>query len=111
MTTSKLYYEAHVTIDPVFDERREHASAIAMTYGFRLAKLIMRKQEATAEQPAKDDTFMTGHGVELSMITRRLVKLVEHLKERGFVVRRYKIEDTIMDSRQADELGLLGNPS
>lgn len=104
---AKLYYEAHVTIDPVFGEIRAHARQIATTYGFRLAKLIMRKHEADGETPAQDDTFMTGHAVESENIIARLKALVAHLHERGFKVRRYKIEDTILDSRSEDELGLL----
>lgn len=107
MPTAKLYYEAHITIDPVFDERREHAQKLAECYRFRLAKLIMRKREADEEQPAQDDTFMTGHGVDLEYIVARMHTLIRLLKEQGFKVRRYKIEDTIMDSRTHDELGLL----
>lgn len=107
MTHAKLYYEAHVTIDPVFDDRRAVAQQIAEKHRFRLAKLIMRKREADAEQPSQDDTFMTGHGVELNDITARTRKVVEALQRLGFRVRRYKIEDTIMDSRNVDVLGLL----
>lgn len=105
---SKLYYEAHVTIDPVFDSRREQAASTAQAYGFRLAKLIMRKKEADFETPAHDDTFMTGHGVEFEDIERRTIGLVRAIQRHGFTVRRYKIEDTIIDSRTHDALGLLG---
>lgn len=104
---SKLYYEAHITIDPVFDERREQARKTAEAYGFRLAKLIMRKKEADAEQPSRDDTFMTGHGVEFADIERRTIGCVKAVQRHGFTVRRYKIEDTVLDSRSNDELGLL----
>src|ERR1700761_657847 len=102
-TKSKLYYEAHVTIDPIFDERREHAALLAQTYKFRLAKLIMRKRESDHEQVSRDDTFMTGHGIELDDIMTRTKMLVMKLREHGFKVRRYKIEDTILDSRTNDE--------
>lgn len=103
---SALYYEAHVTIDPVFDERRVHAQAIATTYAFKLAKLIMRKKSTDPEQESQDDTFMTGHSQDFDNIRMRMEALIKHLQERGFFVRRYKIEDTLMDSRTEDVLGL-----
>lgn len=104
---SKLYYEAHITIAPVFDELRERAAKTAEAYGFRLAKLIMRKKEADAEAPSRDDTFMTGHGIEFEDIERRTIGCVKAIQRHGFVVRRYKIEDTVLDSRSHDEFGLL----
>jgi hypothetical protein len=104
---SALYYETHVTIDPVFDERREEAAKTAEAYGFRLAKLIMRKRTADAEQPSRDDTFMTGHGADWDDMTVRTIGLIKALQRRGFVIRRYKIEDTLIDSRTLDVLGLL----
>jgi len=107
MPTAKLYYEAHITIDPVFDERRAFAGDLAAQNNFRLAKLIMRKREADDEQPAQDDTFMTGHGTDLDDIRDRTRAVVKRLQVFGFKVRRYKIEDTILDSRSHDELGLL----
>jgi len=103
-----LYYESHVTIDPVFDARRKVAILCAAYYGFRLAKLIMRKDYADAETESTDDTFMTAVAYDLSDIQYRTRGLVEMLLRNQFVVRRYKIEDAIMDSRVADELDLLG---
>lgn len=102
-----LYYEAHVTIDPIFDARRDVAAEIATKFGFRLAKLIMRKREADAELPAQDDTFMTANSTDVTSIQSMTRRCVRELQAAGFVVRRYKIEDTILDSRHNDELGLL----
>lgn len=106
---SKLYYEVHVTIDPVFDARREVADAIAKSHGFKLAKLIMRKKEAEGETPAQDDTFMTGHGQDYEDMVDRTTRLVKFLQHNDFVVRRYKIEDTLADSRLEDVWNLLKN--
>ena len=36
----ELYLESHVTIEPVFDERREVAAKIAKQFNFRLAELL-----------------------------------------------------------------------
>jgi hypothetical protein len=99
---TKLYYEAHVTIDPVFDIDRERAAIIAGYHKFKLANLIMRKREADEETPAQDDTFMTGHGKDLYDIKSRTKNLILTLQQFNFKVRRYKIEDTILDSRSED---------
>jgi len=104
---TKYYYEAHITIDPVFDKEREYAEALANEYGFKLAKLIMRKREADQERPAQDDTFMTGHSLDFTDIQSRTIDLCSTLRYSGFTVRRYKVEDTLVDSRFKDEWNLL----
>jgi hypothetical protein len=104
---SKLYFESHITIDPVFDQERETVSKMAQAAGFRLAKLIMRKSTRDAEQPSQDDTFMTSHSRSYADIESRTVALVQGLQNEGYTVRRYKIENTILDSRHNDEHRLL----
>lgn len=108
MDKAKLYFEGHVTIEPVFDERRELASTIALKHKFKLADLLMKKREEDTEERSAKDTFMTGHGQSLLNMKIRTIHLVNELKLNGFKVWRYKIEDTIMDSRHKDELCLLG---
>lgn len=107
MTTAKLYYEAHVTIEPVFDEAREGADITAREFGFKLAHLLMQKREHDAPTRSKHDTFMTAHSGNLEELIERTKSLVSALKARGYKVWRYKLEDTLLDSRSRDELGLL----
>lgn len=102
---SRLYFEAHVTLDPVFGERRQQAEVIAKKHGFRLAKLIMRKREGDAETPHEDDTFMTTRSTDWTWIRRACSGVITDLRDTGFVVRRYKIEDTLVDSNHYDQLG------
>lgn len=102
-----IYFESHITIAPVFDERREEASKIAQEFGFKLAKLLMRKNSNDAYILNTDDTFMTGHSKSLSDISQRTISLSNKLHEEGFKVYRYKIEDTIIDSRHKDEFKLI----
>ena len=101
------YYECHVTIDPVFDDRREEASVIAKKYKFKLAHLIMKKKSNEEEKVSDRDTFMTGHSENYFDILERMIDLVKDLKENCFGVRRYKIEDVILDSNKFDYHGLL----
>lgn len=100
---AKLYFEAHITIDPVPEEGRDAVQALGMPWGFRLAKLLMQKGE-----PSNIDTFMTAHGRDLDDMRRRVTGMVIDLQRTGYTVRRYKVEDTIFDSRTHDELRLLG---
>lgn len=105
--TVALYLEAHVTIEPVFDERRAEAARIALKHRFRLADLLMKKERAATEERSDKDTFMTGHSKSQSDICQRLIALVRDLRAAGFQVWRYKVEDTLVDSRSRDEWGLL----
>lgn len=107
MITARLYYESHVTIAPVFDEVRVGADILARQYGFKLAKLLMKKRELDTPERSDLDTFMTSHSKELEDILKRTSDLVIALKTKGYKVWRYKIEDTVLDSRNADELMLL----
>jgi hypothetical protein len=105
---SELYFESHVTIEPVFDARLEQAKILAAEYKFRVADLLMKKREADTEERSAKDTFMTGHGQSLHDIENRTMRLVNELKDHGFKVWRYKIEDTVLDSRTKDVWNLLG---
>lgn len=104
---AKLYLECHITIEPVFEDRLELARAIGTENGFKVAALLMQKRETDTPERSKYDTFMTGHSKTLTDIQSRMVACVQQLKTAGFKVWRYKIEDTLMDSRFADELNLL----
>lgn len=103
----KYYLECHVTIEPVFDEKLEQAKKIARKYKFKVADLLMKKRKEDTEERSMHDTFMTGHGVNINDINDRMINLVEDLKKSGFKVWRAKLEDTLMDTRIEDSLGLL----
>ena len=104
---TRLYFECHVTIEPVFDERLELARRISKHFGFKVADLLMKKRTDDTEERSRHDTFTTGHSKSYEDIHTRMVGLINSLKSEGFKVWRYKIEDTILDSKQGDELGLL----
>lgn len=106
-----MYYESHVTIEPVFDDRLEEATKIALNHGFKIANLLMQKREADQPERSKHDTFMTRHAPStidgLLDIKSRTCMLVVDLQANGFKVWRYKLERAIFDSRIEDTWELL----
>lgn len=106
---AKLYFESHVTIEPIYDEKLEIASNIAKLHGFKIATLLMKKRAEDTETRSQYDTFMTAHSKSLSKMIIGITGLVEELQKQGFKVWRYKIEDIMMDSRTKDVLNLLGD--
>lgn len=104
-----LYYESHITIEPVFDNKLELASSIALKYNFKVASLLMQKRKEDSPERSKNDTFMTGHDSCYTTIKDRMKNLIVELRANGFVVWRYKIEDVKLDSRFDDSLNLLNN--
>lgn len=100
--TARLYYEAHITLDLVPEVERPQLEVVLVECRFKLAKLLMQKGS-----PSMLDTFATGHGKDLEEIITRTAMTVHLLRSLGYVVRRYKIEDTVMDSRIEDVYNLL----
>lgn len=108
-----MYFEAHITIEPVFNRPEnensdlDNVKIIARKHGFVVADLLMQKRKDGTQERSKDDTFCTGRSKSFEDIVNRTSCLVKELQLIGFKVYRYKIEDTIVDSKFADELGLL----
>jgi hypothetical protein len=98
-----MKYECHVTIDPVDKPSRLHQLEMyCEQYKFKVAKLL-KENGVTSDR----DQFMTGHGVAYNEIKLRMSDLCDLLKEQGYVIRRYKIEEILLDSRLGDTEGLL----
>ncbi len=101
--TARLYFESHITIDPVFDEQRDRAALIVLPNGFLLAKLFMLKDGS----PHDGDTFMTCRTKDIYSIKDRTLSAVQQLERDGFHVRRWKIELAVLDSKSGDSLEAL----
>lgn len=100
--TSRHYYEAHITVEPVFEDRLEEFKIICHDYKFRVANLLMQKRKLDTEERSKNDSFCTGRGISFTDTKKRMLALVERLEKEGFKVWRYKIESTLLDSRYDD---------
>lgn len=96
---TKLYFEAHVTIEPVYDDRLDRVTEIARTYGFRVADLLMKKRATDTPTRSTCDTFTTGRSTSYKALHARTIALVAALTTSGYDVWRYKIENTLIDVR------------
>lgn len=99
MMQSNLYYESHITVEPVFGERLDLFKKLAKIFTFKVADLLMQKRNEDTPERSKFDTFCTARCKEYELIEQNTLNLVEILKEHGFQVWRYKIEDTLLDVR------------
>lgn len=105
MIRAKYYYESHVTLKPVFSYELERLKLIAEMYDFRVAELLLKREDGTEELSQKD-SFCSAKSENLEDICNRTKLFVQKLNHE-FEVIRYKIEDTLLDSRINDEWQLL----
>ena len=63
-----MYYESHVTVEPLFGEDLEKLKSIAEVYKFRVADLLMQKRPEDSPERSKYDTFATGQHKNLRLI-------------------------------------------
>jgi len=104
LDTFSLYYESHVTIDPVFDERLDLFKQLCKERSFHVAKLLMEKRKSKEFEISNNDAFCTGRGNSFDDLKTRMLALLNDLRIHEFNVRRYKIENAILDSRNDDSL-------
>lgn len=90
-----MYYECHVTVDPLEGSRKHVFQVICEDNTFKPAKLLMQK---TLEE-SNLDAFCTAKNKDFNKLKQHMEKLLKHLTEYDFVVRRYKIEAILLDSK------------
>jgi hypothetical protein len=96
-----IYYEAHVTLEPVFGERLDELTEIAKKHKFRVAELLLKKRADATPERSAEDAFLTGRDVTYSGIYHSMIDVVNDLKRAGFAVWRAKIEAALLDTRSA----------
>jgi hypothetical protein len=104
---ASLYYECHITVEPVFDDRLELMKELCKSYKFRVADLLMQKRKADSPARSMYDTFCTGRDKNFRVLESRMELLIRDLQLWNFKVWRYKIEDAIIDSKYKDNLNVL----
>lgn len=102
LSEKPLYYEAHVTIEPVFDERLDKFVLLCKEYKFYVATLLMQKRKEATTERSMYDSFCTAHGQDEGELKRRMFALLDSLKKESYQIWRYKIEVVPLDSRYND---------
>ncbi len=98
---SELYYEAHITVDPLSGSALGLFKELCRRQGFKVADLLMVKP-GVGTIPSDIDSFCTTRSKFLEDISARVRNLVTDCRISGIKVRRYKIEDTVLDSKIDD---------
>lgn len=94
-----LYYESHITIEPVFGNGLPLFMQLADMYGFRVAELLMKKDRDSTEVRSDKDSFCTSRSKSYDVLERDMNNLVKTLQDFGFKVWRKKIEAVLLDER------------
>jgi len=92
-----LYYESHITIEPVFDERLGLFEELCKKHNFKSAKLLMQKDRTETPERSNKDTFATGHGKDVETLKEQMLNLITDLDKNRFKIWRFKIEGVLVD--------------
>ena len=97
---TRLYYEAHITVQ-----------AQPGTEGFANFAEVCEKAEWKASVFGEDyvdgeagQWFASWRGPKRKMTFKRVQAAVAALTEKGYVVTRWKVEETVADSKEGDKL-------
>lgn len=97
MTRSRLYYEAHVTVEEGPDWELFAHSARATDW--RASKF---DEDEVDDMSGK--WFLSCRGEDLDQVRGWVRSMIADLEESGLTVLRWKIEDTVLDSKHGDTL-------
>lgn len=100
--SAPLYYEAHVTLDPVFDDDLAKLKQLATAHHFRVADLFMQKRREDTPERSKFDAFTTARATSYDDLRLRSTCFADACHAAGFKVRRLKIEAALLDIHYVD---------
>lgn len=104
MNPDVRYYECHITVEPVFDDRLELLKDVCFPFKFKVADLLMKKRPSDSEKRSQNDTFTTSRSASYQEIYDRMMLCVDAMRKHGFVVWRYKIEAVLLDVKLREEI-------
>ncbi len=97
------YFECHITIEPVFDERLIEVQNISRKHSFKVADLLMMRRKNDTPVRSSKDTFTTSTSSSYEEIYERMNACVLELIQNDFKVWRKKIEAVVFDERISRE--------
>jgi hypothetical protein len=97
MVAARLYYEAHITVEASDKVTWYWFSTVARSFGWRASKF---------DEDEVDDMsgswFLSFRGKDLHIVKQEVSHQLAILRQNGLQVLRWKIEDTVMDSKHGD---------
>lgn len=90
-----LYYECHITIEPVEGERLELFEVLSRKYKFKVVNLLMRKSLERSQL----DSFTTAKSKKFEVLHEAMMGLLSDLEQNKFEIYRHKIEKVVIDSK------------
>lgn len=106
---TNLYYEGHITLEPFevgnYGYLEASMEAACAMFDMRLSTFAMFKDDQ-----AQPDAFVSLRSDTYVDMCDRIGAAVTYLKDKGHTIKRYKIEDILMDSRRQDDPLKLGVP-
>lgn len=94
-----IYFECHITIEPVFDKDLEKFKALCLQHGFKVAELLMQKRKEDSPERSQKDSFCTGRAKDYDSLFEKMNHLSQALKNNNFKVWRMKIEAILFDQK------------
>lgn len=93
------YYECHITIEPVFNERLDEFKEICLKYKFKAADLLFQKRKTDTPERSSKDSFCTSRSKGFDEMKTRMESLTSELTFNNFSVWRRKIEAVLLDEK------------
>ena len=90
----KYPFESHVEVHKYPESLEGEAIYIAHKHDFRVSTF----------SDADRTVFINGRGKQYGELSDRMSMLILDLHTRGFKIKRYKIEEVLMDSKEKDHL-------
>lgn len=94
---SRLYYEAHVTIPPVPEERLPEVDELCSQLGWQRSTFVMHKNRVP-------NAFVSARHADRDEMILMVHDMIRALTGLGYEILRWKIEDTLLDSNRGDLL-------
>lgn len=95
--TTALYFETHITLDPVDGEALKKVQELCTKYNMRISTLILRREDGSPGEQHKDDIFISGRYLYYNEAVDKVQAMVVAVQHLNIKVRRYKIENTLKD--------------
>jgi len=102
---ARYYFEAHITVEPEIHTRTLQFRKICEFSGWHVSSFLMFNEKVANDKKPK--MFCSWRGTEYAVAVQAVIDMVGLLRNRNFNVLRYKIEDTLIDSKIEDHLKIV----